>query len=162
LSFTTDAEYRRTAFGNGVWEPVYKDSSFTGGQYEYRQTEHTQFSTDAGVSFYKGMLTLRGSWKAQWLYVPVLESPDTISVSASLQGSESRWGAGTEVRFSPDGGSDHVPELNFSGFFRLTKAVRLAVSADDVVKLITGRSRTYAGRYITRSGSAGFLIKFFF
>lgn len=162
FSFTTEAEYRQTAFGNGVWEPDYEDGSFVCGQYTYKQTDRSQLSTDAGVSFNKGILTLRGSWKAQWIYVPVLEYPNTLTVSASLQGNDSKWGAGTELSFSPDEDSDHMPELNLSGFYRLTKAVRLAVTADDVVKLITGQSRTYAGRYITRSGSAGFLIKFFF
>ncbi|MFA6855833.1 MAG: hypothetical protein WCR31_01370 [Treponema sp.] len=161
FSFTTEAEYRKTAFGNGVWEPDYEDG-FAYGQYTYKQTDRSLLCTDTGISFSKGILTLRGSWKAQWLYVPVLETPDTITVSASLQGNDSRWGAGTEISLSPDEHSDHMPELSFSGFYRLTKAVRLAVTADDVVKLITGKSRTYAGRYITRSGSAGFVIKFFF
>jgi hypothetical protein len=162
LSFTTEAEYRQTALGNGIWEPDYKDDSFLYGQYIFKQTDRSQLCTDAGVSFYKGILTLRGSWRAQWIYVPVLETPDTITISASVQGSDSRWSAGTEVCFFPDEDSDHMPELNFSGFYLLTKAVRLAVTADDVVKLITGQPRTYAGRYIARSGSAGFLIKFFF
>ena len=161
LSFTAEAEYRQTAFGNGVWEPDYEDG-FAYGQYTYKQTDRSLLCTDTGISFSKGILTLRGSWKAQWLYVPVLETPDTIAVSVSLQGSDSRWGAGTEISLSPDENADHMPELNFSGFYRLTKAVRLAVTADDVVKLITGESRTYAGRYITRSGSTGFVIKFFF
>jgi hypothetical protein len=162
LSFTMEAEYRQTAFGNGIWEPDYEDDSFAYGQYTYKQTNRSQFSTETGVSFYKGILTLRGSWKAQWLYVPVLESADTIVISASLQGNNARWGVDTEFCFSPDENSDHTPDLNFTGFYRITKAVRLAVTADDVVKLVMAQPRTYAGRYITRSGSAGFVVKFFF
>lgn len=162
FSVTTQAEYRGTASGNGVWEPSYTESSFKDGQYAYAQTDRSQLYTTAGVSFSRGILTLRGAWKAQWIYVPVLEAPNTVELSASLQGVDSRWGTDADIRFFPDEGEDHVPEINISGYVRLTRAVRLAVTADDVVKLVTGQPRTYAGRYIARSGSAGLLIKFFF
>ena len=60
------------------------------------------------------------------------------------------------------GGSDYVPEIDLSFFYRLTPSVRLAISADDVVKLVSGTQRVYAGNYISRSGSATVLVKFFF
>jgi hypothetical protein len=162
FSVTTQAEYRSTAFGNGVWEPSYTDSSFEYGQYTYSQTDRSQLYTAAGVSFSSGILTLRGAWKSQWIYVPVLEAPNAVELSVSLQGTDSRWGTDADISFFPDEGEDHVPEINISGYIRLTRAVRLAVTADDVVKLVAGQPRTYAGRYIARSGSAGLLVKFFF
>jgi hypothetical protein len=61
-----------------------------------------------------------------------------------------------------DSNADIIPIIDMSAFFRLTQAVRLAVSVEDIVKLISGDSRTYAGDYIDRSGSASILVKFFF
>ena len=57
---------------------------------------------------------------------------------------------------------DRCPEVNLSMFWRLTNAVRLAVAADDVVKLISGSERVYAGDYIARSGTASVQVRFFF
>jgi hypothetical protein len=162
LSFTADAEYRATAAGNGVWESSYSDSSFLYGQYVFGQTERQLLHTAAGVTFRWNIITVTGSWKSQWMYVPVLEAPNTIRIDASVQDKNSRWGAQAGISFFPDEDQDHVPDLEVSSFFRISPAVRLAVKADDIVKLISGSSRTYAGRYSTRSGTAGILVKFFF
>lgn len=160
--FTVDlnSEFRTTAAENGVWEPDY-DGTAVSGQYVYVQDNRTIFRTGAGIAMHKEIITLRGAWNAHWADVPVLEDQNSVIVAVSLQGAESRWGTDVSSVFFP-GADDAVPKLDVSAFFRLTPAVRLAVTGSDVVKLCSGCSRTYAGQYITRSGTAGILVKFFF
>jgi hypothetical protein len=161
FAFSTDAEFRTTALGNGVWEPVY-DAAPQNGLYTYRQTGRSLFSSDMAVSFQHGIFSLTGSWLSQWLYVPVLETPNALSLKISLQDSNSFWGFDADYRQPLGAGYDTIPYIIFSGFYRLTPSVRLAVTADDIIKLISGNTRTYAGRYIAKSGSAGLMLKFFF
>ena len=86
-----------------------------------------------------------------------------MSANISFQDEKARFGIDGRIGMSLDSDYDSTPEIDFEAFFRLTTAVRLAVSADDVVKLITTNERDFAGtEYISRSGTASVLVKFFF
>lgn len=160
--FTLDlnGEFKTTAFGNGTYVPMY-DSTLTYGVYSYEKTETTQVNTNVDFSARIGIANVSANWQAHWADVPSLCSPHTVGLKASLQDKLARWGGdlGFAMGF---GGSDYVPEIDLSFFYRLTPSVRLAISADDVVKLVSGTQRVYAGNYISRSGSATVLVKFFF
>lgn len=167
FTFIFDAEFRKTAFDNGTWLPCYSEeasvinSNFY-GQYIFEQNDMTQFNTDAGISFRFGIVTLSALWNACWGDVPALRYKNFISAQVSLQTKNSRFGFDGNFGLTPDSDEDNVPVIDFSFFFRVTNAVRLAVSCDDIVKLLGGKTRTYAGQYVRRSGNAAFLVKFNF
>ena len=157
-----DGIFKMTAMGNGTWQPIYDTSSVLYGQYNFETKDILQVNTVTSCSFRVGIATISAMWQACWGDVPVLGYQNFISAVASVQDTNSRMGIDCSFGMTTDSGSDYTPVINFSAFCRLTQAVRLAVSVDDVLKLILGDSRTYAGEYIGRSGSAALLIKFFF
>ena len=54
------------------------------------------------------------------------------------------------------------PVINLECFARLTSAVRIVGSVEDIVKLLKGEQRIYAGQYAARGGTAKIMLKFFF
>lgn len=158
-----EASYRRTAFGNGIWEPLYSETSSAAGLYFYEQNERTSFDTKAGISAVIGMLTLGGSWNSYWLHVPASCDPQNFVASATLQPSDARWITGASCRFALGSSADKVPDISGNASVRLSPSIRLAVELDDIVKLVTNKTRAYAGTdYQTKSGHGVLLIKFQF
>lgn len=165
FTLSAESEFRRTALGNGVFMPDYKTKKSLKdlyGQYVFEQEELTQFNTDFNFAVRLGNVNLSADWKSYWADVPSEKSNHFISANISFQDAKARFGFDGKYGMSLDSDFDNVPEIDFEAFFRLTPAVRLAVSADDVVKLITGGEREVAGEYISRSGTASVLVKFFF
>jgi hypothetical protein len=121
-----------------------------------------QVNTTTSVSFRVGIATISALWKACWGDVAALNYQNYIGAVVSVQDENSRFGIDASFGMPTDSNADIIPIIDMSAFFRLTQAVRLAVSVEDIVKLISGDSRTYAGDYIDRSGSAAILVKFFF
>lgn len=166
FTLTVQSEFRKSALGNGVFMPDYKTKEeLTGlfGQYVFVQDELTQFNTDFDFSVRLGKVNLSADWKSYWADVPYAESNHFVSANISFQDENAKFGFDGKFGISLDSDYDNTPEIDFEAFFRLTPAVRLAVSTDDVVKLITSGERKYAGsEYISRSGTASVLVKFFF
>ncbi len=162
LTLSQTGEYRKTAFDNGVWQPIYASTGVVSKLYGYTQKEMTRFKTVSAASVLMGPMTATVDWTAQWIDVPVLEYENTIGISASLQDSTATYGGEVHVRFDLDSDADEVPNIGGETFYRMNQSVRLAAQVDDIVKLVTGKSRTYAGDYIQRSGTAAVVVKFFF
>lgn len=162
LTVTFDGEFRTTAFGNGVWQPVYEDLFFRNGQYLYREDSMTQVNTETGVAFRKGIATFSLNWRAFWCDVPATVFPHQVSGAISLQDKKARVNFSSVIAFDIGDDADSVPVIDFDCSLKVSDAVRLAVTGNDVVKLFSGTSRSYAGNYIRRSGYAGVLAKFFF
>jgi hypothetical protein len=82
-------------------------------------------------------------------------------LTLNVQDQEVRWG--TSLDFIMLINSDiETPFINAEGFVRITPAVRAILSINDIVKLYKGETRSYAGKYAARGGSATVLLKFFF
>lgn len=162
FTLNVDGEFRTTAYGNGNCHPVYEASAFAFGQYGYEVEDMTQFNTDVNFSARIGIANFSAGWKVYWVDVPAAEDADTVDFSVSLQDKDGRVGFDGCFAMAIDSGADHVPVIDLSVFWRLTNAVRLAISTNDVVKLVIGEERDYAGEYISRGGSVTALVKFFF
>lgn len=157
-----DGVFKMTAFDNGTWQPNYNSETTLYGQYAFEQKDMIQVNTTTSVSFRVGIATISALWKACWGDVAALNYQNYIGAVVSVQDENSRFGIDASFGMPTDSNADIIPIIDMSAFFRLTQAVRLAVSVEDIVKLISGDSRTYAGDYIDRSGSAAILVKFFF
>lgn len=160
-----DCEFRKTVYGNELITPDYETYSNLEslyGQYIYMVQDNVQFNTDVSFAIRAGCADFSCGWKCFWIDVPACEDASVINFAVSLQNRTSRFGFEAASALAVNSEADHTPVVDFSAFCRLTSAVRLAVSANDVVKLILQEERDYAGEYISRSGTASVLVKFFF
>ena len=154
-------EYRGTAFDNGVWEPLYDDENLTSGLYGYVQTNRQLLTTDFNLAYHYKIFSVKAGWQSNWIYVPVLESPQALTLALNFQNKDSVWGAelSTAIYLSNEVTD---PVINLECFARLTSAVRIVGSVEDIVKLLKGEQRLYAGQYAARGGTAKVMLKFFF
>lgn len=162
FTFALGGEFRTTAYDNGTWEPDYEKKYMVAGQYLYDENVLTQINSDVALRFHIKALNFSAGWKHFWIDVPELESRSCLSFCVSLQDKNARVGFEGLCHQYVGSSDDKCPDVKLSLFCRLTNAVMLAVSADDVVKLISGSERVYAGDYIDRSGTASVQVRFFF
>ncbi len=161
FSSTAKIEYRQTAFGNGIWEATYGSSSPYHGFYSAQQVERKALTSDfAGIFNYK-ILSFTANWHSNWIYIPVLESANMIELTLALQGEKSNWNLGFTSAFYID--EKYItPLLNLTGMYKITDEVQLLANVEDIVNLLTGEVRSYAGAYAERGGLATVMVKFFF
>lgn len=160
FSANLDINYRTSAFGNGIYEPLY-DSAFVNGCYEYSMKERESFVTDFEITYKYKLFAVTALWHSNWLYVPVLEDKHTFDLTFSLQSKEGKWGASTGISYSIDS-EDKTPYLDFEAYIQAASSVKFILSAEDICKLIMGEARSYAGEYISKSGSVTLSAKFLF
>jgi len=156
-----DADYKHTAFGNGFYEPVYNESGFTYGLYQFEKINNQRLKTNLEFVYHYKLFSTSFGWLANWLYVPALENAQTFALTLALQNELSSWGVNLSGLYSMDA-VDLTPRINLEAFLQLNNAVRLVLSVEDGIKLFTLKERVYADKYISQSGNATLLVKFFF
>ncbi|MCR5252499.1 MAG: hypothetical protein K6C98_02125 [Treponema sp.] len=168
-NFTASAKaaYRTTAFGNGVWQPDYKhfiiDDTNISGYYGYTQEDLNIFFSEINLTYYYKILSLSVGLKSNWIDIPVLEYNQLLSFGLGLTSSSGKYSSTLTADFGLDEDSTSiVPIFNLEGYIKLTQAVSIGAEVTDIIKLVSGTTRTYAGEYITRSGTASVIVKFFF
>lgn len=152
-------EYRQTAFGNGCWMPDTDNNSKN--LFTYSAKDLQQFNSDLSLTYHYKIFSITGQWKSYWLDVPALTSAYQLGLDVNIQSENSKWGVDANILFNLSS-ENPFPVVNLDGFVRLTPAVRLVVSVEDMITLVSGNERVYAGNFITRSGTATVLLKFFF
>lgn len=163
VTINANLGYKHTAFGNGVFEPLYRDeeNGYSNGMFLFGQKSRQTLNSGLEFVYHYKLFAAAAGWYANWFDVPALENAQMFSLSISLQDEHSVWGASLSGSYSMDA-DDLIPYLDFEAFVRLNNAVRLVLTVNDGIKLITGQNRVYAGNYIAQSGSANLLVKFFF
>ena len=162
------AQFRKTVFGNGVWEADYSTmftdgTTFNPGLYAILSKERTEFNTDIG--FYADISSVKAGvqWLSFWKDVPVLEDEQEIRLSLEYQSLDARWNAGTSTTLAFGDDADTCPNISGWAGIRLASALSVAFELNDVIKLFGRESREYAhSKYITTSGNAVLLVKFQF
>ena len=163
FNLEASAEFKTTAFGNGVWEPLYCEEQQASGLYAFAQKNRTCLNTNAAFSHMYKIMTLTANWKGYWIDLPVLEDPNTLGLELALQGTKGNWGFNLAVDEALGPNVDFLPLIDTGAFFKLTNSLRLQLEVNDLIKLCTGDGRAYgSSKYITRAGSATILVKFFF
>lgn len=161
--FTAAAKiaYKKTAFGNGLWQPYY-DKDYN-GFYKYKQDELSILYTELSLTWYYKILSLVAGLKSNWIDIPVLEYNQLISLGAGITSAGGKFTTSLTADFGLDDDSSAiVPIFNLDGSVKITQAVSIGAELTDIIKLFSGTTRTYAGEYITRSGTASVMVKFFF
>ena len=158
-SFTGNfgAEYRKTAFDNGVIEADY--SVGTKNLYGFTKRNQELLSTDLALTFNYGIFSIKGGWHANWFDRPSNEALQHISLDIAFQDKNSKWGASLFSSYEVK--SDwEIPQLALEGFVQITPTVRLNLAFEDVINLFTGDERKGNGMYIDRGFSGSVFLKF--
>lgn len=162
VTFSAAVDYKTSALGNGFWEADYVSSNYSGGLFAYSNVEKTMLSTDFSASFDYNDFILRAMAKINFLDLKPLEARYNYDVSLEYTG-ESRFGGNVKAKGSLDG-QDLLPIVNLEGVLNLSETkdspVKIALEIEDLLKLVTGTTRNYAGNYICESGKVSLIIKF--
>ena len=158
------AEYRKTAFGNGIWAPDYNDGVIlASGYYVAEQKKHTEFNSKVEFSAVLARVKLTGAWNSCWIDVPSLENEHSIRGTVLYQSENSRFAAEVSAIESISSGIDAMPKVDGSISVKASDSIRLALEVNDVIKLVTNDTRTYCGsKYKAKGGNALFIVKFQF
>ena len=159
-SFTATllGEYKQTALGNGIWQPVYETAFCEKGGYKYAEVERTFVKTYEAFSYTYKIFTITAGWLSFWNFVPEGYGTQNVAVDLIFTGENNKWGAALKSSFGIIA-KDTVPKINLEGFVQVKPQVRIAVEVEDVIKLIKMSPRTYAGKYSSRSGTASVFVK---
>ena len=162
-AFSADlgADYSTTAFGNNTLVAGYKELTPVNGIYEYSSKKQESLCTVLDFTYRYKLFAITAKWWANWIDLPVLENKHNFLLNMSLRGKEGSWGASVETYYSIDA-ADKTPLVGFEAFTQVSPAVSVVLSATDIVKLVSGEPRTYAGQYVANSGNVTLLIKFLF
>ncbi len=164
LSANADATFRKTAFENGVWQADYTGSrDSTSALYLLLNEERTDLETNLGVTFDWNGISYTAAWEAHWLDVPSLEEEHALLFSAAYQSAGDRYTLEASYKQALGSDADLAPNLGASATLRASQTLRLALEANDIVKLCAATTRAYAhSAYKAESGSIALLVKFQF
>ena len=153
--------YKRTAFGNGVWTPDYSNESLTEGLYAFSLKNRNALYTDFAFTWKYKLFAASAKYHANWIDIPSLENKHTVSVNFALQSQKGLWGVSLDTAYLLDA-ADNKPIINLEGYMQVSPAVRICLSAGDLLKLLGAEERMYGGQYVANSGNASLLVKFLF
>lgn len=162
-SFTGNAfiEYRHTAFDNGIWDVDY-NKKLASGLYGYSKVSRQSLKTVFDVSYKYKIFSIGGKWKSNWFYVPSLETAQAVGVNLAFQDENALWGTELSADFPFVYAIEYVPIVDFEAFVTISKSIRIMLNANDIIKLVSGTTRLYAGNYVERGGSATLSVKYIF
>ena len=151
------AEYKKTAFNNGVWEPIFSED--TKDLYEIKNNSHELLTTDLSLTYTSGLFSVKGIWHANWFDVPANDAMQRFDIELSVQDLKAKWGASLYGSYKVDEKWSY-PNISLQGFVQVTPTVRLNASFEDVIPLFTQSERIGCGKYIDRGFSGSVFLKF--
>ncbi len=165
FTLSVDTEYKKTAFDNGVWAADYNDSTSLSGSgfYFIKQINRTELNTNVEFDAVLKMFKLTGEWKAYWMDVPSYDDRQSVKASVLIEGEKAKWNAGASIKEYIGSNADAVPEIGVVSSVKASPSIRLALEADDIIKLVTRKTRDFChSQYKKNSGHVTALVKFQF
>lgn len=159
FSASAQVDYAKTAFENGVWEPVYNDENYVSGLYAYTQKSHELLSTLFSLDFNYKIFSISSALKSNWNDIPALESKHFITFKTGIVSPQQKVGFNIEGGWHLDA-EDSTPVVNSNFFVKINPAVTMQLTVSDLLKLTGNEKRIYAGKYISESGSICLSVKF--
>lgn len=160
LSASLSADFRKTAFGNGVLCSDFSAMDGITGFFPVEIIERTQLGTELGFVVSVKDVMLSAKWKAHW--VDVLPGQAQHSVMAAASYMAKNWGAELSLGEYIGANQDKMPDVQASVYYRPANAVKLELCLRDAIKLFSGTSRVFAEPYVARSGTASFSVHFMY
>ena len=156
-----NVQYRKTAYNNGVWTPKY-DGIIKDGLYDYAVVSRQLLATEFNILYNYKMFSIGGSWKANWMYVPTMEHSQMVNLEFGVNDENGIWGAEINVLLALLSSRENLPILGIDGYFSISKSVKVMLNLNDVLKLVSLKTRKYEGIYEQRGGTASLLVKYIF
>lgn len=151
----SNIEFFKTAFNNQTTLPIFNENF---GIYEFYRKNQTILKTEFVGNLNYELFSLSLGFHSFWLETPPLDYKQKISFSSKIQNEKSTLGLkiegfyGFERNFS-------IPFINFECFAKISSSVNLIISLEDSICLFSGKTRFYNEKFITKSGSAAFLLE---
>ena len=162
FSLDASAEYRQTAFGNGILYSRYDElSAGAAGLFPSGVTDRKSLLTETVLTAGLGNFLLTAGWTGHWLDRLPGIAAQSLYASAGYTASSGIWGIKAEI-LEQISGADMMPVLDFSAEYRVSDRVKLTASVQDIVKLITASHRIFADPYIMDSGSVTASLQFYY
>lgn len=162
FSLNIEGEFRKTAFENGMWSPDYEKNLSKAGFYLIAPNERTEFRSEAEFCAETEAFSFSGRWKAFWIDIPAGEEAHSLRAEV-IFAPEKRWNLtlAAEQHFGEE--ADKVPVLDAGAGLRVGKSIQLALEAEDIIKLLSGNTRTFSSsQYEQSCGHITALVKFQF
>ena len=158
-----NCDFKTSAFGNGLWQPLYNSSPALSGLYMFNQQERTELSNQLVFGFVKDTMKITLEGYTQWMYVTPGTEPYSISLAFDWQSFSGRWGVLFEAKENLGENVDYIPVLNLTSFYRFNNSVRLSCNLNDTIKLFMGETRNIVGTpYKLYCGNVTMLLQFMF
>ncbi len=144
FSLNLSGEFRKTAFGNGIWQADYSSVLASSGFYLINQEERIDFNTEAVFTADFEQLKISAGWKSYWLDTPSDKEKNSINGSVLFEGKNSKWNAQANIVEFLGEDADRVPVVGAEASIKASRSIRLALEATDIIKLLTGKTRDFA------------------
>ena len=159
VSLNAGLTYKTTAFDNGVWEPDYSADPVADGVYQYTCGKKDYLNADFNAAFRYNDFDFGTSLKICFMDIAVLDADFYYDVFAKYTTRNKKWDLIADIN-GVIGGEDAFPVMDFSSYYKITSSVQAGVAVQDMLKLFTGSTRTYAGQYVKESGNITLIVKF--
>lgn len=160
FTFASNLNFENTAFDHGRLLPNYEAPNVATGMYDSSVQNLLIFDSDLSVSGEFGMFGFSLGWDAAWIDVLPEENAHEAYLVGSIVSSQGLWGVQLGITEAFSG--DYIPDINFSAFYNIAPSFQLELKLKDVVKLFSGKDRTYAGHFATDSGYIALFAKLYF
>lgn len=159
ISLNITGEYRKTAFGNGIWQADTEASSLVKGLYGFAQKDRQLITLSETASYNSRNWEFLAGWTSYFDFVPEISGiyPQAGTFMAMYRGDRLDL---TGTLILPLLSSDNTPVVNLEGSLKVNSALRIAICMEDTVKLINGHERPGVGQYYSRGGNASLKVKF--
>ncbi|MCQ2583255.1 MAG: hypothetical protein MJ160_05050 [Treponema sp.] len=159
VSLNAGLTYKTTAFDNGVWEPDYSAVPGAEGVYQYTCGKKDYLNAEFNAAFRYNNFDFGTSLKICFMDTAVLDADFYYDVFAKYTTRNKKWDLIADIN-GVIGGEDAFPVMDFSSYYKITSSVQAGVAVQDMLKLFTGSTRTYAGQYVKESGNITLIVKF--
>lgn len=161
FSALLDLDFKRTACGNGQWEPEYGCEDPVSGIYDYIQNNRTRFDSNLLLNYRYKYFSIAGGWESFWMTVPAGKDKQSLVLAVGFGNDENTWGIKLNSKFGVIT-DDFTPTIGLDAFYGITDQVSVACEVTDAVKLLGRKPRMKTNQYAERSGTATLLVKFLF
>lgn len=160
ISVGLNAEFSKTAFGNGLIYTEENSFNNTTGFFSGNVSNKSRLKTDLTLSSVTDSVFLVLGWKAHWMDV-LWGTPKHI-VHGSVSYISGLWEFNGNIIENIGNNQDLIPIINTVISYKPVEAIKLEFGLSDVIKLFTGKGRVFTEPYITRSGTAFVSVNFIY
>lgn len=157
LNFSAD--FATTAQGEGRILPDYVSLDGTTGLMAVKRVKANVLDSSVGVTIPMKAVNASFGWNTSWLDSTRHDltgcSSSALTAGVSFCDENGVWSAGADLSWAVD----DMPEIGLNGSCQVSKGVRIALEAADIISLVSGKDRLICNTYAERGGYAALFVK---